>query len=217
MTNKFDNLYSQNKSRSFVLHLVRAYLPINKVQKYWGNHDGESDQLKNEKIRCCCCGTPLASIEEIWSKTVATPGVMEDQMKYSIDAMLNPDAHKDDKREDVPIVKAINGKVQAFTGDKTETKMCLACVKELLEFTQNMILRGDKQINFAIRKEMAKEFPDALETINGIQQKQKEDYEARKKRKLEEQNKPKEVKTSGSTNAFGDFLSPEQKAKLGIK
>ena len=83
-------------------------------------------------------------------------------MKYSIDAILNFETHKDDKREDVPIVKAIEGKVQAFTGDKTETVMCLGCAKELIEFTTNMILRGDKQINFALKKEMAKDFAEGV-------------------------------------------------------
>lgn len=215
MDNKFNNLYAQNKSRSFVLHLVRAYLPVHKVKKYWGNYDG-GDVVKEEKIRCACCGHPLASIEEIWSKTVADQKVMEDQMKYFFDSIRNPQAHEEDIRNDVPIVKAIGGKLQAFTGDKTETKMCLQCIKDLLEFTQHKILTGDKQINFAIKKEMAKEFPDALNTIEDIQAKQKQAYEERKKQKLQQEQVAKE-RITNSSNSLSDFLTPEQRIKLGTK
>ena len=202
---KIDQLYSQAKSRSFVLHLVRAYAPVSKIQKYWG------DSSKKENLKCCLCGHPLASIEEVWGKTIATEGVMEEQMKYSMDAILNPEAHKDDKREDVPIVKAIDGKIQAFTGDNTETVMCLACAKELIEFTTNMIWRGDKQINFAIKKEIAKEFPEVVSTIENIQQKQKEDYDNRKKEKF-----IKPVQKIQSGNALGDFMDERTKKKLGL-
>lgn len=203
MSTKINDLYSQSKSRSFVLHLVRAYVPVYKLQKVF-----EKD---TKNMKCCLCGTKLISVDELFQKTIGTEGVMEAAFNHTVDKMLNPEAHVNDKRIDNPIIKAIDGKVQGFTGDKTETKICLHCFEELLSFTQDKILTQDKQIVFAIKKEMAKDFPDAIPTITALQDEQKRNYERRKMKANSKPNAP-----DRATNSLADFMSPETRKKLGL-
>ena len=193
--NKFFELYAQNKTRNFDLHLVRAYLPVSKITKLW-------DTLKDpNKMVCCCCKHPLAAIDEIYEKTIADQDVMEKQFKWFMDRMLNPEAHKDDTRMDSPSIQAIEGKIQAFTGENTETVMCLDCLQKLVAFTQDKLMREDKQITFAIRREMVKDFPEISHTLT-----------MKQNRKSRPDSKP----VTPATNTMADFMSPATKKALGL-
>lgn len=44
------------------------------------------------------------------------------------------------------------GRVLGRTGEKTNTCLCNPCVNDLLELTQNRLLRGDNNISYQIKK-----------------------------------------------------------------
>jgi len=195
--NKFHELYSQNKTRPFVLHLVRAYSPVSKIKKVWEETEDPS------KMKCCCCKTPLISLEEIYTKTVKDEEVALRSFQYFMDCSLNPEIHKDDKREDSPLIKAIDGKLQAFTGEGTETMICLSCAKELILFTTDKLFSGDKQITFAINKEIIKDFPELKDSLIVDTANYKHSNQLVKKEKKQ-------------TATLGDFMDAKTKKALGL-
>lgn len=150
---KIQELYDNEKSRGFVNHLIRSYLPVYKVEKVW-------EFKKGQKHRCNVCGQSLLSIEE------AMKNMRENQDAYMADFMQNLKDEinqKEVKREDRAIVKHISkGSVLGFTGEKTDTCLCHTCVTQLLELTQNGIFSGDKNISYQMnqmrRDEVFKQF-----------------------------------------------------------
>ena len=63
--NKINDLYSQSKSRSFILHLVRAYLPLVKVNRVLST--------ANNNMSCCICNKKLVSFQELYKQTIQNP------------------------------------------------------------------------------------------------------------------------------------------------
>jgi len=141
--NKIRELYENPKSKGFVNHLIRAYLPVYKIQKLW-------EFKKDQKHKCNICGQKLFDIEEGFKALHEN----RDQIsKDFIESLKKQAEGKPEKREDNPFVKAIGvDKVQAFTGEKTDTALCLSCTNKLVEFTTNGLLCGDKNINYQINQ-----------------------------------------------------------------
>lgn len=154
MKTKIQELYENEKSKGFVNHLIRAYLPVNKIEKLW-------DWKKGQKHACNVCGQKLASIGELFSVT------QTEEFKQAFIEGIKKDLNGEPrKREDNPYVQALGkDKVLGFTGQKTDTCMCQRCCQDLLDLTQTGILMGDKNINYQVnqmqRDAVFKEFDDS--------------------------------------------------------
>jgi hypothetical protein len=132
-----EKLYDDPKSRNFVNHLIMSYLPIHKATKVLGFEDN----LTTHKCNVC-------NHELIDASTVITR--MHDSKEYmsdTIEHMMKGVRGEEVAHEDIPIIKHItHGAIMAWTGEKTNTYLCLDCVKGLLEMVTNKLLQGDKNI-----------------------------------------------------------------------
>lgn len=141
MKTKVQELYENEKSKGFVNHLIRAYLPIHKISKVW-------DWEKGQKHKCSVCGQKLISIGELMEAT-RKPEFMETFMD-NMKKMVN---EEEIKREDNPYIKVVGkDKVQGFTGQKTDTCMCMRCSQDLLNLVTNGMLCGDKNLNYQVKQ-----------------------------------------------------------------
>lgn len=141
MKTKIQELYENPKSKGFVNHLIRSYLPVNKIEKVW-------DWEEKQKHSCSVCGQKLVSVVELFAAT-QKPEFMENFIE-GIKKDLNGEKRT---RDDNPYVKAIGkDKVMGFTGKKTDTCMCHQCCEDLLDLTQTGILMGDKNINYQVNQ-----------------------------------------------------------------
>lgn len=141
MKTKIQELYETPKAKGFVNHLIRSYLPINKIEKVWDWNEGQ-------KHTCNVCGQKLVSIEEVLAAT-QKPEFMEN----FIEGIKKDLSGEKRTRDDNPYVKAIGkDKVLGFTGQKTDTCMCMKCCEDLLNMVQTGILMGDKNINYQVNQ-----------------------------------------------------------------
>jgi hypothetical protein len=120
-------LYGGEKSKSFMLHLVRAYaLPQNvkPVRKF----------KEGQRSRCATCGAKLADFEGMLN--VGDTQVVTDEMMQEL--IERVDINHDMVAGNVRI---------AFEGDETSTCLCADCVKAVNKFAVNACAAGDPVIN----------------------------------------------------------------------
>jgi len=190
MKTKVQELYENPKAKGFVNHLIRAYLPIHKISKVW-------DWEKGQSHKCNVCGQKLISIAELMEAT-RKPEFMETFMD-NMKKMVN---EEEIKREDNPYIKVVGkDKVQGFTGQKTDTCMCMRCCQDLLDLTQTGILMGDKNINYQVNQ-MKRDM-----VFNTFQESSKLDDEDKKKANeiKKRVDKDRKVTTFGDLQALQDL------------
>lgn len=120
-----NKLYGDEKTKKFVVHLIRAYLPATKVKTL-------DKWEKGQKHKCVICKTPLVTQLELISK--------------SFDTIANDTTDN--------LKKSLVGKEAAFIGEKTTTCMCGKCVADLLGFVLSKLNEGDKHMAWVV-KDMA--------------------------------------------------------------
>ena len=141
--NAIQKLYEDPKAKGFVNHLIGAYLPIHKPQKVW-----EFD--KGQKAKCNVCGKELMSLGEalgrIWNASEEFKTDTIDHFRKSLKGQdISPEEH--------PMYKHVSkGRILAWTGEKTDTFLCMECIKDLLDLVQTGLLMGDKNLSWRINK-----------------------------------------------------------------
>jgi len=137
-----EKLYDDPKSKGFVNHLIRAYLPINKPKKVWEFPDSK------KSYKCNVCGHSLIDLGTVLGRMYTS----EDYMKDTIEQMRKELQGEKIEREDRAIIKHItHGAIQAWQGEKTTTFLCADCIKDLLDMVTTGILRDDKNIVWITR------------------------------------------------------------------
>jgi hypothetical protein len=142
---KIEEIYtSKDKSgnqtgKNFISHLVRSYLPTNKVEK--------AVSSSGKKMRCAITGRPLCSLSDV-EKAVNSDEFMT-EFKKEILYTLNPE--NNNKGPEHPIKKAINGKQLGITGNKTNTFLSIEAYEELTNWVFDKIVKGDKHLEWVIR------------------------------------------------------------------
>lgn len=146
MIKKLDELYSNDKSKNFVLHMVRAYLPLTKASKVF---------IKPEKLgkfKCAITGVKLISIDEIFQlmKGEEYQESLMDDLKYNAGLALEGKELPEDYVN--PLVKLANGRMIGFQGEETSTYLCQEAIYALFEWVSIKILNGDGKINWTVNK-----------------------------------------------------------------
>lgn len=129
-------LYEDPKSKNFVNHLIRAYIPVNKATKVW-----EFEDKKPHK--CNVCNHDLIDLGTILGRMHAS----DEFMKDSIDQLRKGINGEEIPREEHAVIKHLtHGAIMAWQGEKTTTFLCADCIKNLLDMVMNYLLFGDKNI-----------------------------------------------------------------------
>jgi len=198
---KIQKLYENEKSRSFVNHLINSYLPVHKIHKVFVFEDDKPTH------KCCICNKKLISINEIFSSVKDNK---DEFMKTFISSMKKHVKGEAITIDDNPYVKIIGkDKILAYTGEKTNTYMCHACSQDLLNMVQYAMLCGDTNINYQVNKMRRTELFDTFKNNPSLDESDVNTVE-RIQKKVE--------KTSNHKATFGDLEVLQQlKKKMETK
>lgn len=147
---KLDKLFEDEKSRNFINHLVRSYLPIGKADKVWEKPKG--------KFRCVLTNTPLISIGELMD------GMNSEEYKQDFLSHLKTFT-SEEKNTEHPIKKFLNGRVIGFSSEKTDTAMCQEAYQAFYDWVITKMLTGDKHINWLVNSMKRNSFIDRAEEL----------------------------------------------------
>jgi len=160
-------LYEDPKAKGFVNHLIQAYLPVNKPTKVW-------EFQRGQKHSCNVCGQKLFSVEEYFKGIGEKQAEIHEDMGEFLRKTLVEG--EEVKREDHPIIKHVIGnKVIGWTGEKTDTTLCLQCIKDILDLAQNGILRNDKNIVWLTKKMQRSQFFSQIYENNNVSSEDKKE------------------------------------------
>ena len=146
-----DKMLADQKSRNFLNHLVRAYMPITNVEKVW-------DKPKSE-IKCAISRDTLISVQEILDG-LHTEEFKNDTMTY-LKSMFDEKADRT-----TPVAKLIGEKKLGVTGKETTTFMSYPVFQEFYNWVITKSLKGDKHINWLLGSIRRTSFMDRAAKIN---------------------------------------------------
>jgi hypothetical protein len=147
---KLDDLFDNDKSRNFVNHLIRAYLPVGKADKVWEKPKG--------RFRCVLTNVSLISVGEVME------GVNSEQYRQDFLEHLKSWA-SEEHRVESPMKKLLDGKILGFTGKNTDTYMCQEAYHAFYDWVVTKMLRGDKHINWLVSSMKREKFINRAESV----------------------------------------------------
>ena len=145
-----DKMLAEPKSRNFLNHLVRAYMPITNVEKVW-------DKPKSE-IKCAISRDTLISVQEIL-EGIHTEEFKNDTMSY-LKNLFDENADKT-----TPMAKLVGEKKLGVTGKDTTTFMSYPVFQEFYNWVITKSLKGDKHINWLLGSIRRSSFIERAEKI----------------------------------------------------
>jgi len=193
-------LYDDPKAKGFVNHLISAYLPIHKSNKVWNFKPGQ-------KHKCNVCSKSLMDIQEAFNNLVKNDESLRKEFHDVIVKQMEGEAVK---LEEHPFYKYVTkGKVQAWTGEKTDTVMCLDCITDLLDMVQTGLLTNDKNIAWKVNKMRRGEVFDQFKESKNLNPEEKELVQDIEKRV--EKSQKKVVTTFGDLQVLQDLKAKMEK------
>jgi hypothetical protein len=203
--NAVEKLYENPKAKGFINHLVRAYLPVYKIAKVWSFKG-------TQKHRCSICGAKLFDIETAMTNLMKNDEKLREEFAPFLLKQINGEKIK---IEDYPMYKYVTqGKVQAFTGEKTDTCICQSCAKDLLNLVEIGLLNGDKNFVWITNKMRREEVFGAFKNSESLLPNEKE--KVREIEKRVEKTQEKKITTFGDLKALQDLkakMESEEKEK----
>lgn len=192
---KLNNLYDSNSSRNFINHMIRAYFPVDKVEKVWDTPKG--------KFKCAITNESLFSMADVL--VIIRSDDAKNSFIENMRTMIS-EPNKPIKAFDETLKAKLNNRKMGVTGKDTDTFMSLPAYHEFFNWLTKKILEGDKHINGMIAQMQNKEMLDKIE--DALPQAEKEKVRALRNNPPTESKKP-------IAATFGDLDVLQQlKAKL---
>ena len=141
---KLDEMLAKPKSRNFLNHLVRSYVPSSKTDKVWVKPEGE--------FKCVLTGVELFSLDEWYSQTQS-----QDYAKAFTDGLLK--LLNENKYEN-PLLKVMGDKKSAIKGTNTDTFMAADVYHSFMEWVITKSFKGDKHISWLLGSVRREQFLD---------------------------------------------------------
>jgi hypothetical protein len=156
-----DKMLESPKSRNFINHLVRAYMPVSKVEKVWETPKGD--------FKCVLTKAPLFSVQTIMD------GMQTEEYKENFMQHLKMILVDGQPKVENPIINLVGDKEMALTGKDTNTFMSNSAFQEFYNWVVTKSLKGDKHINWLLGSVRRESFLKRAETIQdeGVQNKVK--------------------------------------------
>lgn len=153
-----DAMLANPKSKNFLNHLVRAYMPATNVKMVMQKPKGE--------FKCVLTREPLQSVTEIQS-SIADEKVQAFFLENLGKALSNKDNSVSE------LEKLIGKKKMAFTGNETTTFMSYPTFQIFVDWVITKSLNGDKHINWLLGGIRRASFIERAENIqnDGVQKK----------------------------------------------
>lgn len=134
---KIKEIYTTPSGQSFIIHLVRSFLPINKKSKY---------SWDLEKCRCCITNQKLVGKEELFNNFL--------KRAQDIDKNKVEESFKNEvigQETEFQIDRTINNSVVGIISDRTDKRISLVALEELQKFVEAH--KSDKKLSFALSDE----------------------------------------------------------------
>lgn len=141
---KIDTLYKNQNSKKFLLHLVRAYTPLNKPKKVFNKPE------KLSKFKCALTNAKLISVDEVLEliNTEDYNKAFMDDLKKMSGLLLEDNKHSEKHISETS--KLTNNRILGYQGEESTTYLCQEGIEVLYEWTCNMVLKGDSSVNWAL-------------------------------------------------------------------
>jgi len=130
-----DKMLENPKSKTFLNHLVKSYMPITNVEKVW-------DKPKSD-FKCVISRDSLFSIQDIL-EGMQTEEYKKDFMTF-LKSMFDEKADRT-----TPMAKLVGEKKLGVTGKDTTTFMSLDAFQGFYEWVIDKAFKGDKHINWLL-------------------------------------------------------------------
>ncbi|MEK6882673.1 MAG: hypothetical protein AABY22_23830, partial [Nanoarchaeota archaeon] len=146
-----DKMLSEPKSKTFLNHLVRAYMPVTNVEKVM--------ETPASNFKCVLTKDSLFSAQDILE------GIQTEEFKKDFHLQLKKIL--DDKADKTTaIAKLVGDKKLGLTGKETNTFMCYTAYQEFLDWIITKSLKGDKHINWLLGSIRRASFIEKAATIS---------------------------------------------------
>jgi hypothetical protein len=130
-----DNMLANPKSKNFLNHLVRAYMPVSNVEKVWDTPKGD--------FKCVLTRESLFSVQDILQ------GIQTEEYKTAFMNNLKTMFDENAKTTN-PIAELVGDKKMGLTGKDTTTFMTVEAFQTFCDWVITKALKGDKHINWLI-------------------------------------------------------------------
>lgn len=140
---KIEDLFTNQKSSKFLTHLMHSYLPTSKV-----NVVLDKPSSKHQH-KCAITGVKLVSYNEA---ATIFQNQMNDLEAFKQSLIIKLDSDGNTITGESPFKEKLNGRILGYTGEETNTYLCKEAIEALLNWTMSKMLKGDKKINFIVKK-----------------------------------------------------------------
>lgn len=141
---KLDDLLDNKKSRAFLDHLIISYFPVDKVDKVFM-------KPKDVHFKCSLTNKPLISVNGLLLES-QTESFKNELFRY-LHVMFEPD-----NKVKPPLTKLLERNELAVQGTNTSTYLSLHSYLNFTDWLMTKILKGDKHINWVIKKNISSSF-----------------------------------------------------------
>jgi hypothetical protein len=145
-----DAMLANPKSKNFLNHLVRSYMPITNVEKVWETPKGD--------FKC------VLTKEELFSSQDILEGIHTEEFKTQFMDNLKTMFDENAKQES-PMIKLIGDRKMGVTGKETTTFMSYQGFQSFYDWVITKSLKGDKHINWLIGNIRRESFVNRAENI----------------------------------------------------
>ncbi len=140
---KLDEMLAKPKTRNFINHLVRCYIPSYKINKVLVAPEGE--------FKCALTGVELFSLDEFYLKMHN-----EEHMK-DLSVLLEKN------KPENPLPSLMGDKKLAITGTNTDTFMSTDAYQSFMEWVITKSFKGDKHISWLLGSVRREQFLDVAQ------------------------------------------------------
>jgi len=148
---------STEKSRNFLKHLIQSFLPVNMNNRI---AEFTEEEITNDVNRCCILGIKMAGINDISDKLTV---YLQEKLKIvSLAAQENREMTDKEVKHLKKIYYALPIEIQHATqgirSSESKKYLSLEANLALLQFTQDAILNGEKDVEFTVNHKSRSNF-----------------------------------------------------------
>ena len=129
-----DKMLANPKTKNFINHLVRSYIPVSNIEKVLETPKGD--------FKCVITKEVLVSVQSIFEGM--------DTKEFKKDFTEHLKSMFSEEKLETPMSKLLGDKKLGFTGKDTTTYMSYTATQEFYNWVITKSLKGDKHINWLL-------------------------------------------------------------------